>query len=78
MRCGLLIEAKGAREEVFGSVWEAVEEVNKGLPEHARIQREMLVFAEAGRPFVRAAKGTIVRAATTALYEKEIEVVYGC
>ena len=41
-------------------------------------QREMLVFAEAGRPFVRAAKGTIVRAATTALYEKEIEVVYGC
>ncbi|KAE8449384.1 hypothetical protein EG329_008285 [Mollisiaceae sp. DMI_Dod_QoI] len=78
MRCGILLEPKQGieKERLLRKVWGDVEKANEGVPEHARVERELVVVAVEEKPFVRAAKGTIVRAATARLYEKEIEEVY--
>lgn len=50
-----------------------VEEANHIAPTFARIFKEMIIIADEARPFPRAAKGTIVRKQTLALYQKEID-----
>ncbi|KAI0203260.1 putative NRPS-like enzyme [Astrocystis sublimbata] len=55
-------------------VWPSVEEANQKAPAHARVEKAMILVA--GRPFIRAGKGTIQRAATVAQYTTEIESLY--
>jgi long-subunit acyl-CoA synthetase (AMP-forming) len=76
--CGLLVEPKSWEEEegLIEGIWEAVEEINKDLPVHARAHREVVVVAKRERPFVRVGKGTVVRGQTVELYREEIEDVY--
>jgi acyl-coenzyme A synthetase/AMP-(fatty) acid ligase len=78
-RCGLLIEPKDAsveKKSVVELVWPAVEEANSFVPEHARIERELVIVAHPEKPFPRASKGTIIRALTIRAYEQEIKEVY--
>jgi len=77
--CGLLFEPKdnGTRgEELVEKVWCAVAEANASVPEHARVSRDMVLVADSGKPFVRAAKGTVVRKLTLGLYQSEIDKAY--
>jgi long-subunit acyl-CoA synthetase (AMP-forming) len=77
--CGLLVETKSWEEEEEGlinGIWREVEEVNRELPVHARVHREVVVVAKKEKPFVRAGKGTVVRGQTVELYREEIEEVY--
>lgn len=76
--CGILLEGKEGwgKEELLEKVWKDVERASGEVPEHARVKRHLVVVADEEKPFVRAAKGTIVRAATGKLYEQEIEEVY--
>ena len=78
-KCGLLIEPKNPvvkREAVVEHIWPAVEQANSLVPEHARIEKNMVVVADPERPFPRASKGTIIRSLTIKAYEREIEEIY--
>jgi acyl-coenzyme A synthetase/AMP-(fatty) acid ligase len=78
-KCGLLIETKNPvvkREAVVEHIWPAVEHANSLVPEHARVEKNLVVVADPERPFPRASKGTIIRSLTTKAYEREIEEIY--
>ncbi|KAI1261602.1 putative NRPS-like enzyme [Xylariaceae sp. FL1019] len=55
-------------------VWPSVDEANKKAPAHARVEKSLILVAP--RPFIRAGKGTIQRAATVAQYTAEINKLY--
>ncbi|KAK1757157.1 putative nrps-like enzyme protein [Echria macrotheca] len=58
------------------SVWPSVEEANRVAPAHARVEKSMILVADPKRPLIRAAKGTIMRAASAAQYAAEIDKLY--
>ncbi|KAL8982154.1 MAG: hypothetical protein Q9177_005357 [Variospora cf. flavescens] len=76
----LLVETKEESTDqsaFLERLWPAVEEANALVPGHARIIRSLiLIVSEQKKPFVRAAKGTIVRNLTEANYKDEIEALY--
>nr|POF19877.1 non-canonical non-ribosomal peptide synthetase fub8 [Quercus suber] len=63
-------------DNLLEMVWPAIEEANKTLPEHARVWKSQIVFCKRDKPFVRAAKMTVMRRQTTILYQAEIEALY--
>lgn len=74
----LLVELKNQNEKSFviDKIWPAIESANSLVPSHGRITRSMVLLAEADKPFMRAAKGTIIRKLTEAAYADEIEELY--
>ncbi|KAJ5355196.1 NRPS-like enzyme [Penicillium cataractarum] len=58
------------------SIWPSIEEANKACPAHARISRTHILFTAPDKPFPRAGKGTIQRAAALTLYSSELETLY--
>ncbi|KUJ18636.1 acetyl-CoA synthetase-like protein [Mollisia scopiformis] len=78
MKCGILLEPKQGieKELLLRIVWGDIERANGDVPEHARVERHLVLVADKEKPFVKSAKGTVVRAATGKLYEREIEEVY--
>ncbi|KZT05750.1 putative aminoadipate reductase [Laetiporus sulphureus 93-53] len=58
------------------ALWPDVEKANRVMPAFARIYKEMILVTDASRPLVRAGKGTVIRAPSLALYEKEINALY--
>lgn len=78
-RAALLVQPKpntGLDDEVLiQEIWPIVEQAH--IPHgQVGIPRENIVVAKADRPFVRAAKGTIVRKLTERAYADEIEALY--
>ncbi|KAJ7041394.1 acetyl-CoA synthetase-like protein [Mycena alexandri] len=57
-------------------IWPVVEEANETAPAFARIYKEMILVTDAERPMIRTPKKTIVKKATVALYQKDIEDLY--
>ncbi|KAJ7622628.1 putative aminoadipate reductase [Mycena polygramma] len=57
-------------------IWPAMQEANEDAPAFARIYKEMILVTHPGRPMVRAPKGTVIKKATIASYEQEIEQLY--
>ncbi|RDW80736.1 hypothetical protein BP5796_05434 [Coleophoma crateriformis] len=77
-RCGILIEPrkgeeKTGKEELLNAIWGDVEEANLLVPEHARVDRSLVVVATS---LPRAGKGTVIRGAAYKQYAKEIKEVY--
>ncbi|KAI0445857.1 acetyl-CoA synthetase-like protein [Xylaria telfairii] len=78
----LLVEPKdavtgdAARSKLLDDIWPLVQEANNLVLGPGRVQRGKLLCASADKPFVRTAKGTIVRKLTEALYASEIEDLY--
>jgi aryl carrier-like protein len=64
------------RARIIDEIWPYIMEANKSAPGHAQIARDRIIFSKAGKPFLRAAKGTIQRKASVKLYEEEIEERY--
>ena len=78
-KCGILLEPKDSeitRNALIDEVWPALDSANALVPEHARINRDLIVVGTPQKPFQRASKGTIVRSLTTNDYKSEIEGVY--
>lgn len=78
-QAGLLIELKDSalrNNELFDSIWDAIERANASTLQKSRLQREYLAFAEVDKPFIRTDKGTIKRRATLNLYADFIERFY--
>ncbi len=79
-RCGMLIEPqdsnKTSKADLVKSVWEDVQKVNEIMPEHAHIDRSMILVTGKDKPFVRASKGTFIRALTLKEYKAEIDELY--
>jgi hypothetical protein len=61
VKCGILLELKERveKEGLVGRVWGDIETVNREVPEHAKIERCLVVIADEEKPFVRAAKGCV-------------------
>ncbi|KAJ7683139.1 putative nonribosomal peptide synthetase [Mycena rosella] len=58
-------------------IWPVIEEANENAPTFGRIYKEMVLVTKGrGKPMLRAAKGTVIKKATIALYEQEIEALY--
>ncbi|KAI2640771.1 hypothetical protein GGS26DRAFT_539733 [Hypomontagnella submonticulosa] len=78
----LLVEAVNppaneAKKEVLLEVlWPSIQAANKGSPSHGRIHRNMVIFTTAGKPMLRAGKGTVQRAMTVDMYASEIDALY--
>ncbi|KAI1358934.1 male sterility protein-domain-containing protein [Xylaria arbuscula] len=56
-------------------VWPSVLEANKSAPAHARVEKSLILVTDQ-KGLIRAGKGTIQRAASTAQYTEEIEKLY--
>ncbi|KAI1437361.1 acetyl-CoA synthetase-like protein [Xylaria sp. CBS 124048] len=65
-----------ARLKLLDGLWPLVQKANTLVLGPGRVQRGKLLCASADKPFVRTAKGTIVRRLTEKLYESEIEDLY--
>ncbi|KAH8703109.1 putative AMP dependent ligase/synthetase [Talaromyces proteolyticus] len=63
-------------EKVVNSIWPAVQTANSECPAHARVSKANILVVNPSKPMARAAKGTVQRAATLALYEEEINKLY--
>ncbi|TFK46704.1 putative aminoadipate reductase [Heliocybe sulcata] len=57
-------------------IWPTVEEANKEAPAFSRIFKEMILITDPAKPMARAAKGTVQRKMTLALYAEEIDALY--
>ncbi|TGO82939.1 hypothetical protein BPOR_0730g00060 [Botrytis porri] len=79
-RCGVLLEPKEdstlLEEDLVAKVWPDVEKANDTVPEHARVERQLVLVAKKNKMFERAAKGTIVRSICTNIYKAEIDDLY--
>lgn len=69
-------ESEAEEKELLDSIWPLVMEANELTVQHGRIDRNHLTLANPSQPFLRAAKGTIQRAATIKLYHDHIEETY--
>lgn len=64
------------RATAIETLWPSIEEANQACPSHARIARTHILFTTPEKPFPRAGKGTIQRAAALTLYSSELETLY--
>ena len=82
-QAAVLVEPRHDQQDSFDEadyireIWPWVEKANAEYPTHARVWQSMVVLATPGKPFVRAAKGSIMRNATNKLYEPELDRLYG-
>ncbi|KAL6713342.1 hypothetical protein ACLMJK_008807 [Lecanora helva] len=69
-------ETPQQREDILLQLWPLIEEVNTMCPTYAKITRDLTLILSPARPMARAAKGTVQRSATVALYEKELDMIF--
>lgn len=78
----LLIEAAtppssdAEQQQLIDGIWPTIKEANAASPSHGRIHRNMVMVADADRPFLRAGKGTVQRKLTLSIYENELNDLY--
>ncbi|ROV99186.1 hypothetical protein VPNG_08231 [Cytospora leucostoma] len=81
-QAGLIIEPKvhpknaDEAKALIDSVWPLVQEANEETVAHGRISKDLITVSNPEKPFLRAGKGTVQRAATVKLYNEEIEKLY--
>ncbi|KAF2994608.1 putative secondary metabolism biosynthetic enzyme [Curvularia kusanoi] len=81
-QAGLLVEPEWSQANtqdpsaLVDHIWPMVEQANREAPAHARIYQSKIAIAEAQKPFVRAAKGSIIRSQTVNSFTDVIEALY--
>ncbi|KAG9197068.1 hypothetical protein G6514_002473 [Epicoccum nigrum] len=81
-QAGLLVEPEGSQAgtqdpaALIEQIWPMVAQANQEAPAHARIYQSKIAIAKPGKPFVRAAKGSIIRSQTIGAFKDEIEALY--
>ncbi|KAI1299559.1 hypothetical protein F5Y03DRAFT_248114 [Xylaria venustula] len=63
-------------QELIDRVWPLVVTANKETVAHGQIGKEFIRLASPEKPFLRAGKGTVQKAATLKLYKDEIDELY--
>jgi hypothetical protein len=82
VQSALVVEAKkiptsdDERDKLVNTIWPFVERASEGCIAPGRILRELITVANEEKPFPRAGKGTIRRAAANDLYASEIDALY--
>ena len=84
VQAALLLECAETRKHIdpseraifIESIWPVIEEANKQAPSHARISKSHVLLTEGSKPMLRAGKGTVQRAGTLQLYQREIDALY--
>ncbi|KAK3307162.1 uncharacterized protein B0T15DRAFT_553631 [Chaetomium strumarium] len=69
-------EGEEEAKAFLDSVWPYVVKANKQTVAHGQIGRQLVALSNPAKPFPRAPKGTIQRAATIKLYADEIDAIY--
>ncbi|KAM0142805.1 hypothetical protein ACHAO1_001043 [Botrytis cinerea] len=64
------------KKDLISRIQSSIDAANKGSPSHGHIKDGFVMFAKPEKPFLRAGKGTVQRAATIKLYEPEIEELF--
>ncbi|KAI0509753.1 hypothetical protein F5B22DRAFT_615931 [Xylaria bambusicola] len=78
----LLIELRqppsdeAAQAKALDTLWSTIAKANEKAPKAGRIPRELVLFANESKPFLRASKGTIQRVLTIREYADEIDRLY--
>ncbi|MCJ1421898.1 hypothetical protein MMC32_008265 [Xylographa parallela] len=77
----LLIELKSdiqrsERHNAIESIWPTIQHANAAGPTYGQITRSKILLSNISKPFVRAAKGNIVRRSTTEAYTAEIDSLF--
>lgn len=75
----LIVEPKpetsaDSRAALLDMIWPAIEEANMLVPTHGRITRSNVIVAN--KPFIRAAKGSVIRKLTENAFEADIAALY--
>ncbi|KAK3185857.1 hypothetical protein K4F52_005311 [Lecanicillium sp. MT-2017a] len=75
----LIVEPKpetsaDSRAALLDMIWPAIEEANMLIPTHGRITRSNVIVAN--KPFIRAAKGSVIRKLTENAFEADIAALY--
>jgi aryl carrier-like protein len=65
-----------AAQDLIDAIWPLLQEANSRAPAHGRVSRSMILVSDAGKPFARAGKGTIVRKLSVAAFSKEVDKLY--
>ncbi|PHH60603.1 hypothetical protein CDD81_1430 [Ophiocordyceps australis] len=82
LQAALIIEPRTAcnneaeEQALIDSVWPVIEEANRVTVGHGQIVRRFVAVSDANKPFHRASKGTIQRAATIKEYTDFINALY--
>ncbi|KAB8303512.1 hypothetical protein EYC80_004923 [Monilinia laxa] len=78
--CGILLEPKEGselkEEDLIAMVWPDIEKANATVPEHARVERGLIIVVKHHKRFERAAKETIIRSACIKQHQVEIDDIY--
>lgn len=64
------------RENLLEKIWPTVETCNRRASKGGQISKDYVIFASPEKPFLRAGKGTVQRAATVEQYKEEIGRLY--
>lgn len=78
-RVALIVELQPDHElgaDPVESIWPFIEKINMKTATPGRISKSMILIAKPEKPFIRAAKGTIVRKLTLAAYEAELNALF--
>lgn len=76
---GLLVDPAPDTQDLktfLDDVWPTIVAMNKEVPLHSRLVRELVLVAQPDRPFALTDKGTVRGKITLTLYGKEIEQAY--
>lgn len=81
-QAGLLVEPDRSQAgttnpaALVDGIWSMVKQANHEAPAHARIYQTKIAIAKEGKPFIRAAKGSVIRLQTVASFKDEIEAIF--
>lgn len=79
---GLLVEARMQlvtnrdRASLKESMWPLIVQANNDCVAHGRLSKDIVLFTDPSKPFLRAGKGTVQRRLTLDLFDQEIEHLY--
>ena len=79
---GLLVEAtmhlvtNSDRASLKESIWQIIAQANNDCEAHGRLSKDIILFTDPSRPFLRAGKGTVQRRLTLDIFDQEIEQLY--
>lgn len=79
---GLLVESRMQlvtsrdRASLKESLWPIIVQANSDCVAHGRLSKDIVLFTDSSKPFLRAGKGTVQRRLTLDLFDQEIEQLY--
>ncbi|KAL8696958.1 MAG: hypothetical protein Q9224_002531 [Gallowayella concinna] len=79
-QAALLVEPNSTEPVSAGAlideIWPTVQKANQQCASQGSIAKELILVTAAGKPMLRASKGTVQRKSTLQLYSTELEVLY--